>query len=71
VYRGRAVPSLAGWYVFGDYCGGWIRAVRADDPGSEQVELVPDAGAVLSFAELDDGELLVMTPEGISRIVPG
>jgi glucose/arabinose dehydrogenase len=71
VYRGRAVQSLVGWYVFGDYCGGWIRAVRADDPSGEQVELLADAGAVLSFAELDDGELLVLTRDGVSRIVSG
>ena len=69
VYRGDAVPSLAGWYVFADYCGGWIRAVPADEPTAEPLELVPDAGEVLAFAELDDGELLVLTRDGISRIV--
>ena len=71
VYRGRAVASLVGWYVFGDYCGGWIRAVPADEPGRDPVELVAGAGSVLAFAELDDGELLVLTPDGISRIVSG
>lgn len=69
VYRGREIPSLYGWYVFGDYCGGWIRAVPADDPSSAITELVPDAGQALSFAEMEDGELLFLTPEGISAIV--
>ena len=27
VYRGAAIPSLAGWYVFGDLCSGEILAV--------------------------------------------
>ncbi len=73
VYRGSAVPSLYGWYLFGDYCGGWIRAVPADDPGTTPVELVASdadgAGPALSFAELEDGELLFLTPAGIARIV--
>lgn len=71
VYRGRSDVSLYGWYLFGDYCGEWIRAVSADEPGTQPVELIADAGPVISFAELDDGELLVLTPEGVDRIVPG
>lgn len=70
VYRGEGVPSLRGWYLFGDFCGGWVRAVPADDPGAAPVELASDLGSVLSFAELADGELLVLTESTISRIVP-
>jgi glucose/arabinose dehydrogenase len=65
VYRGEAIPSLHGWYLFADYCGGWIRAVPAEDPGAPPVELVSGIGAVLSFAELEDGELLVLGQDGI------
>lgn len=68
VYRGDAVASLVGWYVFGDYCGGWLRAVPADDPGSEPVELAADIGGVISIERLDDGELLVFTTDGIHRL---
>ena len=68
VYRGSARPGLYGWYLFGDYCGGWIRAVSADDPEREPVELATDLGGVISFAELEDGELLVLTTEGIRRL---
>lgn len=71
VYRGGAIPSLFGWYLFGDYCGGWIRAVPADDPGQGITELSTDAGQALSFAELEDGELLFLSPEGVSAIVAG
>ena len=69
VYRGDAIESLYGWYLFGDYCGGWVRAVPADDPTRTPVELVDDAGSVLSFAELGDGELLVLTRNGVHRVV--
>ncbi len=69
VYRGTAIPSLFGWYLFGDFCGGWIRAVPADDPEQVPVELLADAGVAVSFAELADGELLFLTPDGIHRIV--
>jgi glucose/arabinose dehydrogenase len=69
VYRGEDVPAISGWYVFSDYCGGWIRAIPADDPDREPVELVPGNGPVIAFAELEDGELLVLGVEGISRVV--
>ncbi len=71
VYRGSAVESLQGWYLFGDFCGGWIRAVPADDPASDPVELVAGVGAVLSFAELQDGELLVLGQDGVSAVEAG
>jgi len=72
VYRGERVPSLYGWYLFGDFCGGWIRAVPAEDPGADPVELVSGFGPVLSFAELEDGELLVLGQAGVQRIgAPG
>lgn len=67
VYRGSAIPSLAGAYVFGDLGGTtWAR-------GSDGVVQLPIEldGAVTSFAELPDGELLVLTLyEGVFRLVP-
>ena len=72
VYRGDDNPSLQGWYLFGDFCGGWIRAVPAEDPGSPPVELVSGFGPVLSFAELEDGELLVLGQAGVHAVgAPG
>lgn len=68
VYRGSAVASLQGWYLFGDFCGGWVRAVPADDPTSGPVELVSGFGPVLSFAELEDGELLVLGQDGVFAV---
>ena len=69
VYRGDEIASLHGWYLFGDFCGAWVRAVPADDPTTEPVELVAGAGPAISFAELEDGELLFLTLDGIDRIV--
>jgi glucose/arabinose dehydrogenase len=70
VYRGSEIDSLRGWYLFGDFCGGWVRAVPADDPAAGPVELVSGFGPVLSFAELEDGELLVLGQEGVSAVRP-
>jgi glucose/arabinose dehydrogenase len=69
VYRGSAVPSLYGWYLFGDYCGGWVRAVPSSDPTRAPVELLADVGDVTSFGELEDGELLLLTSDGLRRIM--
>jgi glucose/arabinose dehydrogenase len=68
VYRGAANPGLAGWYLFGDYCGGWVRAVPASDPARSPVELLAEVGPVLSFAQLEDGELLLLTDEGVHQL---
>ena len=68
VYRGDDNPGLHGWYLFSDYCNGWIRAVPADDPAGEPVELATDVGNVISYGELEDGELVLLTVEGIRRI---
>ncbi|MEO6318455.1 MAG: PQQ-dependent sugar dehydrogenase [Acidimicrobiales bacterium] len=68
VYRGAANASLHGWYLYGDYCNGYVRAVPADDPTAEPTELATDVGNVVSFGELDDGELLLLTQAGIQPI---
>lgn len=70
VYRGDANRGLYGWYLFADYCTGFIRGVPADDPTSEATELATDVGSVVSFGELDDGELVLLTGAGIQRILP-
>ncbi len=69
VYRGEDVPALQGWYLYSDYCLGWMRAVPADDPGAEPVELQAGIGNVLSYGELEDGELVVLTGDGLRPII--
>jgi glucose/arabinose dehydrogenase len=72
VYRGTAIPALRGAYVYSDFCGGWIRAVRVHDGKVvQQVELA-EASAVASFGEDADGELYVLSLDGpVYRIVAG
>ena len=69
VYRGAVNPGLYGWYLFGDFCGGWVRAVPSSGPTREPVELLAGIGSVLSFGELEDGELLLLTDGGVHRLV--
>jgi glucose/arabinose dehydrogenase len=66
VYRGSAVPSLLGQYLYGDYCGGWIRSIHADgDPGRPQdwPALSPGPG-ISSFGQDAAGELYLLTTHG-------
>ena len=59
VYRGAAMPELAGWYVFGDNCSGRIRAY--DTSGSEPpIILIDGASSMFSMAELPNGEIVVL-----------
>jgi len=56
VYRGTRVPSLAGRFLYGDYCSGrlWANGER----------LVPTASQLSSFGEDLQGELYVGTQDG-------
>ncbi len=69
VYRGKDIPGLYGWYLFADYCSGWVRAVPADDPSRPPTELLKDVGNVVSFGQLEDGALVVLTLDGIRALI--
>ena len=71
VYRGEAIPRLYGWYLFADYCTGFIRAVPADDPTATPMVLATDLGNIVSFGELENGELILLTAAGLQPILPG
>jgi glucose/arabinose dehydrogenase len=58
VYRGRAVPQLAGRYVYGDYGSGRVWAVAAAGP--YQPAQIAQAESVSSFGEDAQGELYVV-----------
>ncbi|HSL24911.1 MAG TPA: PQQ-dependent sugar dehydrogenase, partial [Acidimicrobiia bacterium] len=72
VYRGAAIPELAGHYLYGDWCGGWIRSFRYQ--GGEAVDhqsRFEDVGQINSFGIDSTGELYVLTYEGeVFKIVP-
>lgn len=62
VYRGRAVPEIAGMFVYGDFYSGTIYGVR---DGEEPVILAETGERGLSaFAEDRDGELHVVNYYG-------
>lgn len=61
VYRGDAIRSLAGWYVFSDFCTGTVWALRAHTGAdSEFVELATGAGNPGAFAAAPDGTVYVL-----------
>lgn len=73
VYRGEAVPALAGFYVFGDYASGTIWGAAAqDDGGYASVELLESGFSVVAFGEDEAGELYVADFGGtLYRFAPG
>ena len=59
VAHGTAVPSLEGWYVFGDWCSGRLWALRLGAGGPEIVELVR-TGRISSIVAGADSQLYVL-----------
>ena len=69
VYRGAAIPALAGHYLFADYCSGRLWAMPVD--GGAIVELDRLPAEVASFGTDADGEVYVLVFGGaVLRIVP-
>jgi glucose/arabinose dehydrogenase len=73
VYRGAAIPNLAGTYFYADYCAGWVRSLKmvggAPTELTEWPELKP-GGQITSFGQDAAGELYVVTQQGgVYRIV--
>jgi glucose/arabinose dehydrogenase len=75
VYRGAAIPELAGHYVFADYCGGIINSFRYEGGAAEDAGAWGElgrVGSVTSFGVDSAGELYVVTGEGlVAKLVPG
>jgi len=72
VYRGTAIPALAGQYVFGDFVSGRIFRLIGDGQGGYVAdELLDTELQIASFAEGPSGELYVVDLGGtLHRIVP-
>jgi glucose/arabinose dehydrogenase len=69
-YRGRALPALAGAYVYSDFCSGRLWAL--DLARSEQVLLAEGLTAVTAVRADADGELYVLEADGrILGVAPG
>lgn len=74
VYRGAAIPELDGHYLYSDYCGGWLRSFLFESgEATTHRDWTTDTGTlrnVISFGVGHDGEVYVLTPDTIRRIVP-
>jgi len=84
IYRGKALPSLSGHYVFGDWSRNWGlpqgTLLAAQRPASssgkwtfETLEVVaPEkfSGYITGFGQDNDGELYVLT-NGSNALIPG
>lgn len=61
VYRGSAIPDLAGFYLFADFGSGRIWAISsASEQGTEPDELLATGLNIASFAESNSGELFIV-----------
>ena len=71
VYRGQRLPSLAGAYVFGDFCSGKIWGLRYDGESvTENLLLVESGLNITSFGQDLTGEIYVLSRNaGIYRLV--
>ncbi len=60
VYRGSAIPSLVGRYVFADYATGKVWGFVADGASLDNKLLIESSFNISSFAEDIDGELYAL-----------
>ena len=75
VYRGSAIPGLAGAYVFGDYGAGVVRALRVEGGrvvAERSLGIETGPTSLVSFGEDADGELYALSLGGpVYRLAPG
>jgi glucose/arabinose dehydrogenase len=74
VYRGAAIPALAGHYLFSDYCSGFLRSLSQGGGGTVEMHewAAGDIGNVTSFGEDSAGELYITNSDGeVLKLVPG
>jgi hypothetical protein len=75
VYRGSAIPGLAGHYLYGDFCSGWIRSFVYNGGVIEATDWTNEVGTVGSLSSFGidaSGEIYVLSLSGtVSKIVPG
>jgi len=74
VYRGKAIPALVGWYVYGDFASGRVWALKRRPDGTvDNRELLHQPHRMISsFAEDPAGEIYYTAFDGrIYRLVAG
>ncbi len=71
VYRGSAIPALAGTYFYADYCAGWVRSFRlSGGQASDHFDWADLAvNSPTSFGQDAAGELYIVGSGTVWRIV--
>jgi uncharacterized repeat protein (TIGR03806 family) len=73
VYRGSAMPSLVGTYIYGDFATGniWALTYDVNNKPTPKVIATVAGNTLASFAQGSDGEVYTVQISGvISRLVP-
>jgi len=82
VYRGCAIPDMAGYYFFGDFCTGVVEAFAFDGETKGPVDTIfqltafnpasfgEDAFGELYIAMMGSGEILKIVPDGVPSQCP-
>ncbi len=73
MYRGAAIPTLTGHYVFSDHCSGDVYALAANArPGVASRTLLNTRLTISSFDETLEGELLLvdLVRGGLYELIP-
>jgi glucose/arabinose dehydrogenase len=71
VYRGRAIPALAGHYVFGDFCSGRVWIMNGPEGSVVEAPVSRKVTQISSFGCDASGELyLVALSGGVYKLVP-
>ncbi len=72
VYRGSAIPSLRGWYFYGDYCSGDVYILKAENGEIVSAPVSPgfSLSQVSGFGQDGNGEVYAIDHNGVvNRIV--
>ena len=73
VYRGSEIPELEGFYLYSDYCGGYLRGFRFENgeaiEETDFTDQVGIPGSVTSFGVDGDAEVYVMTTDSVYKLV--
>lgn len=73
VYRGAAIPEIAGHFFYSDYCGGYLRSFSYDDGAvvdeTDWTDQVGVPGRIVSFGMDETGEMYVLTSDRILKVV--
>jgi glucose/arabinose dehydrogenase len=75
VYRGSAIPEIAGLYFFADYCSGILSSFRFDGEGASEglsyADVFGNLGPITSFGLDSANELYLTTQDGrLMKFVP-